>query len=464
MSGLRSHEGELEKAVAYLGAHASFGDLMAERRKGEGISLDSKQTAVSPQPRLQGAVVRAWDGRRWVEAATSDFDPRSLRAAVDHLVEAVAKSPSRSPAPGEPSRTRGEWATRPRRPMEDVGTESLVSRAKAAADWAHGVEGIVEVQSRIGWYEEERLYLNTAGARCLQSTVRTQFGVVPIARDGGKLQYDFFSEGGVGGEEILDALTEESIVSTAKISKALLAAKTPPSGQMSVILDPGVAGFFAHESFGHGTEADQFLRDRSYLKPLLGQVLGPDFLSISDDGSVPGGWGSIYCDDEGHPGQKTLLVDHGRFIGALHDSETAAAFHVKPTGNTRRSDFLSRPFVRMTNTSVEPGTSSKEELISEVKDGVLLERPTSGIEDPLGGQMQLKVKMGRRIEHGHVTDLLTSIALSGRVLDFMRAVQGVGRAVDFGIQPGYCGKCHSDYIPAGTGGVYLLSTAVVGPG
>ena len=43
----------------------------------------------------------------------------------------------------------------------------------------------------------------------------------------------------------------------------------------------------AHESFGHGTEADQFVRDRSYLKPLLGQTVGPDFLTIVDDGVYP---------------------------------------------------------------------------------------------------------------------------------------------------------------------------------
>ncbi|MGP8075042.1 MAG: TldD/PmbA family protein [Thermoplasmata archaeon] len=463
MSGLHSHEGELEKALARLGGHVPFADLMAERHIGESTSLDSKATSVSAEPRMQGAILRAWEGRYWVEAATSDFDPRSLSDAVERLVQAASRSPTHNPPPGQAATTRGEWSTKPRRPMSALGPEGMVARARTALGWAKSVEGIGEAQIRIQWEEEERLYLNTAGARCSQTTNRTHFTAVPVAIEGGRAEFDFLNSGGIGGEEILDALTEANLTATARRSKELLSAKAPPAGSMSVILDPSVAGLFAHESFGHGTEADQFLRDRSYLKPLLGAQVGPDFLSIADDGALPGEWGSIYCDDEGHPGQKTTLVEKGRFVGALHDSETAAAYRVKPTGNTRRSDFLSRAFVRMTNTYVEPGDRTLEELVAEVKQGVLLERGTSGIEDPLGGQMQLKVKMGHRIENGQIKELVSSMALSGRVLDFMRAIRAVGRRADFSIQPGYCGKGHSDYLPVGSGGVYLLSDAVVGP-
>jgi len=243
----------------------------------------------------------------------------------------------------------------------------------------------------------------------------------------------------------------------------MLSAAAPPTGEMTVLLDPGVAGLFAHESFGHGTEADQFVRNRSYLKPILGQQVGPEFLSIVDDGSFDGGWGMIYCDDEGHPAQRTTLVDHGKFVGALHDRETAAVLGAHPTGNTRRSDFLSRAFVRMTNTYVEPRDWSFEEILREAKNGVLLERGTSGIEDPMGGQMQLKVKRGHLIENGKVTKLVGSMALSGKVLDFLRATRAVGRETQLVMEPGYCGKGHTDLLPVGSGGAHLLSTAIVGP-
>jgi TldD protein len=280
--------------------------------------------------------------------------------------------------------------------------------------------------------------------------------------ESGRAASDRFITGGVGGREILDKLTPENARRAAESARALLHAKEPPSGRLNVLLSPSVTGYFAHESFGHGAEADQFVRDRSYLRPLLGQVVGPEILTIVDNGAYPGAWSQIYCDDEGHPAQRTVLVDRGRFVGALHDRATAAVLGTAPTGNTRRSDVFSRSFVRMTNTYVEPGDSSFDELVREAHDGVLLESGVGGIEDPQGGQVQVKARMGHRIEDGKLTDLVSSMALSGRVLEFLRSIRGVSGPQDFQLDTGSCGKGRTDFLPNSAGGPYLLSSAVVG--
>ena len=462
MTGLEDHEGDLAAALAKIGRSAMFAELVAQRWSGESVQVDSKTTTLSARPRLQGVVFRAWAGGHWQEAAASALAGAELESSVTRLASELARASGGPAPPGAPSTSRGEWTTHPRRALRDLGAEGTISLAKQCRDWALAVPGIGETQVRLSWDEEQRLYLNTAGARCYQAITRTHGLVVPIAMEGGRPEFDYWNAGGVGGLEVLGTLDEPTVRGVAEGSKAMLAAKAPPAGAMDVLLDPSVGGLFAHESFGHGTEADQFVRDRSYLKPILGQQVGPESLTLVDDGSRAGAWGSIYCDDEGHRSQRTVLVDRGRFVGALHDRETAALLHATPTGNTRRADFLSRAFVRMTNTFVEPGDRSFEELISEVDQGVLLEHGTSGIEDPLGGQMQLKVKKGHRIEHGKLTDLVGSMALSGKVLDFLREIKGVGTKEGFVINPGFCGKGHSDYVPAGTGGVYLLSHAIVG--
>jgi TldD protein len=335
--------------------------------------------------------------------------------------------------------------------------------AKMWYGWATAVPGIVNARAQMQDLEDERLYLSTAGAYRYQRASRVAAAVVPIAIENGRVEYDACIAGAVGGYEITDAFTEQGVQETAREARRLLTTGAPPTGSMTVLMDPSTSGTFAHESFGHGTEADQMLRDRSYLKPLIGQVVAPEILTLVDDGSLPDGWGSIFFDDEGHVTQRTALVNHGRFAEVLHDRESAAVLHGTPKGNTRRANFLSRPFVRMTNTFVDPGTSTFDELVEEARDGILLERATSGIEDPLGGQMQIKVKKARRIEHGKLTELYSSMALSGRVLDVLKAVKGVSRASDFEMSPGTCGKGHSDQLPAGTGGTYLLTEAVVGP-
>ncbi len=456
-------EGVVEAALSRLARHSPFCDVLVQETKGNAVRVDTKSTSVSAVPHLSGAVFRAWAGTHWVEGSSSELDAAGLGRTVEGLEKALGRTSRTAGPPGKPSTVRGERQSRPAKPLADMGTERAVRLARDCVKWAAGRPSIVEVQVRISWTDESRLYLNSAGARCVQTVTRAHYVIVPIAMENGRAEVDFEHRGGIGGEELLKDVDEEHTVRSATIAKEMLGAKAPPTGEMTVLLDPTVAGLFAHESFGHGTEADQFLRDRSYLRPILGNTVGPSFLSIADDGAVENAWGSIYFDDEGHPGKKNLLVDHGRFVGALHDTETAAAYATTPTGNTRRADFLSRAFVRMTNTYVEPGDMSLEELVAEAKDGVYLEQGTSGIEDPLGGQMQLKVGRGRRIEHGKLTDLVRSMALSGKVLQFLKSTRGVGKPTDFTIEPGFCGKGHSDYIPVGTGGVHLLSRAVVGP-
>jgi TldD protein len=463
VSALADLDGPLTRALRKLEARAPYAEALAQSTSGEGLRHDRSATSIAPSPRLEGIVLRAWGPKGWVEAAASGLDEAAVRSTAESVERGLgpgrpSKGPPGTPATGELSRS-----TSSPRPIADLGVEGRLELARAWFACATSVPGVRNAYAQIASLEDERLFRSTAGARRYQRIVRVRAGVVALAIEGGKVEYDYMGFGGTGGAEVLDQVTEERIVSTAREALALLGAGSAPVGRTKVLLDPSTSGTFAHESFGHGTEADQVLRNRSYLAPLVGSMVAPGLLTLVDDGSMEGAWGSIFFDDEGEAAHRSVLVDRGRFVGLLHDRETAAELARRPTGNARRADFLSRTFVRMTNTLVEPGGSSLEELIQEAGEGVLLEHCTSGIEDPLGGQMQIKVKKGHRIHRGELGEVLPSMALSGRVLDFLRTIQGVGRASDFQMSPGYCGKGHTDLLPTGTGGPYLLAEAVLGP-
>jgi TldD protein len=463
MADLTDVDEPLAAALRRLEPLSPYAEGMAQSSQGHGLRYDRSATSLSPSPRVEGVVVRAWGPNGWVEAAGSGLGEPVLRSIVDALRTHLRTGTPVGGPPGEAAKGDLSSARRERRPMAEFGVEERIALAKSWFGYATSVEGIRNAFVNIGHVEEERLFRTTFGARRYQRVARTRGSVAALAIEGGKVEYDFAGVGGTGGAEVLDTLGEERILRAAREAKALLGAGAAPTGTMAVLLDPSTSGTFAHESFGHGTEADQILRDRSYLKPLLGSVVGPECLTLVDDGSMEGGWGSVGFDDEGFAGQRTVLVDRGRFVEVLHDRESAAALGRHPTGNARRADFLSRTFVRMTNTLVAPGSSTLEELLKEAREGVLLESCTSGIEDPLGGNMQIKVKKGHRIHRGELGEILPSMALSGKVLDFLRSIRGVSGAADFQMSPGYCGKGHTDLLPAGTGGPYLLAEAVVGP-
>jgi TldD protein len=463
MHPLIEAEPELAKALRRLESRTSYAEVLAERTEGHRVHMDRQTTTPRPEPTLAGLAVRAWDGSKWIEACASGLQAASVEGAVDALLRQLPAGAVTHPAPGLSATGRGEATTVERHPSSDLSLEARLEWAKTRLDWALDVDGIINCFVDIATFREERLFLNTASARTHQTILRVLGNVVPVAMENGKVEFDYIQHGANGGTEVLDPLDEPAIRRAARDAVALLKAHAAPSGTMNVVLDPSLTGTFAHESFGHGTEADQIVRHRSYLAPLLGEQVGPECLTLVDNGAYPGGWGSIFFDDEGWPAQRTVLVDRGRFVEVLHDRESAAVLHRHPTGNTRRSDFLSRPFVRMTNTYVEPGDMSVEELLEETRDGVLLTSFTSGIEDPLGGNMQLKSKKGRRIEHGELTEIYPSMALSGKVLEFLKEIRGVSGKEDFEMGAGFCGKGHSDMLVTGSGGPYLASRAIVGP-
>ncbi|MGA7923330.1 MAG: TldD/PmbA family protein [Thermoplasmata archaeon] len=464
MEPLAEHEDTLSRALRHLEDRTSFAEALAERSGGFAFRLDTSTTRAESSPRIEGVVFRAWDGKRWSETASASLEPAAVGRCVDSLRARLSSSAIGSQPPGEPTKGRAEQVMSLQRASRDVAPEERERLARSWFSWATSVPGIKNAVASIGEEDDERLYVSTFGAFRYQRVSRIAASVVPLAIENGKVEYDGLVEGRLGGFETLEGvITEDAVTAVAKDALALLGASSPPTGTMAVLMDPSTSGTFAHESFGHGTEADQLLRNRSYLKPILGEVVAPEILSLVDDGSLSDGYGTIYFDDEGRATERTTMVDHGRFVEVLHNRESAAQMGRRPRGNTRRSNFLGRPFVRMTNTFVEPGNSSYDELVKETRDGVLLQHCTSGIEDPLGGQMQIKVKKARRIERGELTTLHSSMALSGRVLDVLRSVRGVSRKEDFAMTPGACGKGHSDPIPVATGGTYLLVHAVVGP-
>ena len=462
MGELSDAEGDLYRTVARMAQRTPFVEVLAEAGTGLSVRYNGQVTTFQAPPRIRGAVFRAWSGAGWSEVSVSGLDPATLRFAEGAIERVLSHRPAKDNPPGASSTARLEKVTPTPRPIRDMDEEEMSRLAQDVYGWTKDVPEIHETEVQLSWREDERLYLNSAAARCSQAICRVRGMVQHVAMENGRAESDRYIHGGTGGREVLEGLAQEEARKAAEGARALLRAKAPPYGRLNVLLSPSLTGYFAHESFGHGAEADQFVRNRSYLRPLLGQMLGPEILTIVDNGAYEGAWSEIYCDDEGHPAQRTVLVDHGKFTGALHDRATAAALGATPTGNTRRSDVFSRAFVRMTNTYVEPGESTFDELVREAHDGVLLESGIGGIEDPQGGQVQVKARMGHLIENGKVTDLVSSMALSGRVLEFLQSIRGVSGKQDFLLDTGSCGKGRTDFLPNSAGGPFLLASAVVG--
>lgn len=195
---------------------------------------------------------------------------------------------------------------------------------------------------------------------------------------------------------------------------------------MPVVLSPMAAGIFAHESFGHKSEADFMLGDESMLAEwAMGRRVGSEELNIVDDGTVSGPGYNAY-DDEGTPSRRTWLVRDGLLAGRLHSASTAAALGEEPTGNARSISFEYEPIPRMTTTFILPGRETFDGLVSGIDDGLFVKTVNhgSGLSTFTLALHELPDQRGRLAEPVGVS------VITGDVMETLGLIDGLSGELD----------------------------------
>jgi TldD protein len=248
------------------------------------------------------------------------------------------------------------------------------------------------------------LFFNSEGLMTWDYRPMVFLGGVCIMEDNGRIENFFVGRSLRKGSEFLtnelvDELSEEAV----KKTSLLFAATKPKGGEMEVVVGAGDSGILLHEAMGHAFEADFNRKNLSIFSDKMGKKVAENFVTIIDDGTVPGMRGTINCDDEGNPSAKTSLVSNGILTSYLHDRISAKFYNVAPTGNGRREDFRNIPIPRMRTTYMESGPHKREEIIASVKNGVYVESFSNGEVNIGQGDFTFFVKYGSVIENGKLT-------------------------------------------------------------
>lgn len=253
---------------------------------------------------------------------------------------------------------------------------------------------------------------------------------------------------------------EARIKATIEESLLFKNAKTISAGEYPVVMDSEVVGVFAHESFGHKSEADFMLGDADAKETWkLGKKVGNDCLSIVDYGAQVGTSGYCPIDDEGFKTQKTYLIKNGILTGRLHSQYTSQVLDEAPTGNGRAMNFEFEPIVRMTNTYVEPGNHSFEELISKVKLGIFAKDINHG-----SGLSTFTIAPRKcyMIRDGKIAEPVRVSVMSGTIFETLNQIEGctVGEKIISSVFGG-CGKMQQWPLSVGFGGSKVLVSKMV---
>ncbi|HOQ67513.1 MAG TPA: TldD/PmbA family protein [Candidatus Atribacteria bacterium] len=268
---------------------------------------------------------------------------------------------------------------------------------------------------------------------------------------------------GVAGKAGFELVKNRENLAQEVGQKALLLLEAPsfPGGVYDVVLDPVLAGVFIHEAFGHLSESDTLYRNEELKKIMTkGKRVASPVLNVFDDGNLDNLRGSSPYDDEGIPTGRTYLIRDGYLSGRLHSRETACLMQEEVTGNARTIGYRFPPIVRMTNTAIEGGETTREDLFSDIERGLYAV-------EYIGGNTALELftfsaAYGYLIEKGKIKEMVKDVVLSGNLFQTLDKIDAV--ANDFRwTEVGGCGKGGQMGLPTPTGSPHVrLREVLVG--
>ena len=165
------------------------------------------------------------------------------------------------------------------------------------------------------------------------------------------------------------------------------------------------------------------------------------------------------CDHEGVPAARHEIIRDGVLMGYMHSLETAARMGVAPNGAARAQSHHYEPLVRMSNTFIEPGDATLEEMIADMKNGLLLKGGYWGYVFTARGQFTCNVENAYAIENGKIGRHYRNASFAGLTMETLSKVDAVGSEISFDLG-GMCGK-GGQSMPVDAGGPHMRIRDVV---
>ena len=402
------------------------------------------------------AVLRALGQKGWGVLTIDNYGERTEQEIRAYIKEALALA---SVTEEEVTLADAPSSILPMPSMkEDPSEVSLEEKCSllGSIESAARMNGIKNTRARYSESVGTISFLDSSGNEYSYETGQSGYSVVAVAERNGLMQMGRESEHTILGFNLRNK--EEKGREAGKRAIALLDAKPAKGGIMNAVLDQELAGVFAHEAVGHASEGDIVKEGASVLKGQIGQRIGSSAVSVVDDPTLPE-FGFMPVDAEGVGVQRTEIIRDGILKAYLHNRQTLAAVGDGIAGHARAvgGDV---PIVRMSNTFIENGDASMDELMESAKNGILLKGSRGGQVDPGRGVFQFNAEYGYIIENGELAGMVRDVSLSGDILKTLHNIVLCGK--DRKMNPGYCGK-GGQSVPVSDGSPHLvLENAVVG--
>jgi len=379
----------------------------------------------------RGAGLRVLVGKCSGSSYTSDVSEAGLDRLVSSALELAAvttEDPHAGlPEPDELGSIDGELQLYSD-DVEAVEASRKIDLALQAEEAAFQVDPRISnsegasFDSRLG----RRAFANSRGFTGSYRASSCSMSVVPVARDGDSMERDYW----MTAARSLARLESPEKVGREAGARALrrLHARKVETQRVPVVFEPRAA----RSLLGHIFEAvngETVYRNASFLAGKLGESIAAATLTVIDDATMPGLFGTSPFDDEGAPTRRTVVVENGRLNSYLLNTYTARKLGLRTTGSASRG-LTGSASVGHGNLFVAPGEKTPEQILSGIRSGLFVtELMGFGVNTVTGDYS--RGAAGLWIENGELAYPVSEVTIAGNLLDMLKDVEAVGNDLEF---------------------------------
>lgn len=220
------------------------------------------------------------------------------------------------------------------------------------------------------------------------------------------------------------------------------------NGKFDLILPAGCAALFFHECIGHCLEIQNACHEKAVFYDKIGEIVACEQLTVIDDPTISGLWGSLYADDVGIATHPTILIENGILKNYLVDKYSGSMLGIPVTAATRRESYRYKPTARMSNTYIKNGCINPDEIFSSLGEGIIIWEMKKGHVDPISGDFYVNVDSGEMIKNGRSIGVLKNFELQANAQEVLHSIEMIGNDIKF--VEGFC-NATSGKIPVSAG-------------
>ena len=376
--------------------------------------------------------IRIFHGQRAASTHSSDFTRAGLDRMLSSALE-LAKITSEDPLSGIPEPSQlGSISGDLDLYSPDVYSlpgEERISHARRAEKAALDSDPRIK-NSEGGSFDAATGHKILANSHGFVGEYRRSYcsvAAVPIAQDAnGGMQRDYW----FSVARSLNRLESPEEVGKIAAQRALrrLGARKVKTQQVPIIFDPLVANSILGHIF-EGVNGDSVYRGASFLAGKLGEKIAAPQVTVIDDGTMVGGFGTSPVDGEGIPTRRTVVIENGVLKSYVLNTYTAKKLGLQTTGNASRG-LAGTPGIGPGNYFLQPGTKTPQQLIGDVKEGLYVtEFLGMGVNLVTGDYS--RGASGLWISGGELTFPVEEITVAGNLKDMFLNISDIANDLEF---------------------------------